>query len=797
MEGLDPKNEAPPAVRWPIPLIFLVGFGLFLFGLLTSSDAVVAEKIGLSGAILLLGVAWFAAVRLKESWQPRLLAVLEEYSQSVEALPERHLAWWIGLASAVGLFAELTLIRWHASAFQLFAYFKNVSLLAAFLGLGLGYALGRRRPLWLPLALPALSLQFLSMQWLRFSSLQEILQNPITEQQALGLARVGFGSLDRLSHTAVSYGFLIVIFTATVLTCIPLGQLASALMRRRPPLEAYGSNLLGSLAGIGLFSLVSYMWSPPAVWLLVTALGIVPFLLLYRPALVAWPSLLVTGLAVLMLAVPFRLNQVEIYSPYQYLAVEIMRGTAPSLQVNHTYYQKVLDLRADALQRDPEQGLATRYYDLPYKVQPHPGKVLIVGSGTGNDVAAALRNQAGHVDAVEIDPAILELGRTIHAEKPYQDGRVDAINQDARSHIRRTDRRYDLIVYGLLDSHTVVSGMSNVRLDSFVYTMEAFREARARLTDSGIIAMTFSMDLVQRRKFFLMLQEAFDGQEPRVLYTNYNNGTMFLIGPGLARSGGAALPFPELTAELRASPINADLSTDDWPFLYMGVRKYPKSYTVMLAALLAVSLLLLYQLLPLGRDFSWPCFFLGAGFMLVETKGITELGLVFGNTWQVVSVVIAGILIMAYLANWVMGKIGNPPAIVTYLLLAAALGLGMNVSGSALLGLHPLLAQVAATALVTLPLFFSGFAFSGELKRYVNVPAALSANLFGAMLGGFCEYNSMYFGFRSLYVFASVLYGLAFVAVCVRALSGFLSKRKDGEASQAAGDTSPATSQAA
>ena len=46
-----------------------------------------------------------------------------------------------------------------------------------------------------------------------------------------------------------------------------------------------------------------------------------------------------------------------------------------------------------------------------------------------------------------------------------------------------------------------------------------------------------------------------------------------------------------------------------------------------------------------------------------------------------------------------------------------------------------------------------------------NSGSALAANLFGAMLGGFLEYNSMYLGFSSLYPLGMVLYGLAWVLV--------------------------------
>ena len=64
---------------------------------------------------------------------------------------------------------------------------------------------------------------------------------------------------------------------------------------------------------------------------------------------------------------------------------------------------------------------------------------------------------------------------------------------------------------------------------------------------------------------------------------------------------------------------------------------------------------------------------------------------------------------------------------------------------------------------MTLPLFFSGFAFSSELEKTPSVGVAMASNLLGAMFGGFLEYNSMYFGFRSLYVLALGLYALAFL----------------------------------
>lgn len=753
---------ALPTIRWPVPVVILIGLGLFTFGELVAPDTPTEMRLAVGGTVA--GLLFLALVALwqRTRWLPRFLKSMEQHTDSLDALPDSSIGGWIALASGVGLFVELMLIRWQASTFQFFAYYKNISLLAAFLGLGIGYALGQRRPVLTPLVLPALGLQFGVLYLLRFSYLAEQLRNPVSEQLAFGLSNQGLLT----PFAALSYGFLILTFIATVLTCLPLGHLASRLMLRRPPLVSYSWNLIGSLLGILLFSALSFLWSPPAVWLLVASVGIGSFLV--RQSSPAWTFVAVgsAAFALTLLAMPLRTDLLDVYSPYQIVSLRVLRDEHPHLQVNHVYYQKILDLSAEAQRQSPELQRSASYYELPYQFQPRPKRVLVVGCGTGNDVAAGLRREAKHIDAVEIDPTILNYGRLLHPEKPYQDERVELFLDDARNFIRRTDRQYDLIVYGLLDSHTLLSGLSSVRLDSFVYTVEAFREARARLAPNGIISMTFSMlSPAQARKFFLMLQEAFDGQGPRVYSSEYDAGTTFVIGPNLSATATPPdVPFKDMTQLYHDATAQVDLSTDDWPFLYMQERRYPASYGLMVAILLLVSLLVLRQLMPLSRtEFSSPCFFLGAGFMLVETKAITELGLTLGNTWQVVSAVIASILVLAFLANLIILRRGAMPPALAYGLLAVSLMLGIFVPGTTVAGVLPPLGKVLATVLVTLPLFFSGFAFSSEMQRQQNLPAALSSNLLGAMLGGFLEYNSMYFGFRSLYFFALVLYGLAFV----------------------------------
>jgi SAM-dependent methyltransferase len=422
---------------------------------------------------------------------------------------------------------------------------------------------------------------------------------------------------------------------------------------------------------------------------------------------------------------------------------------------------------------DPVVKNAAAYYELPYRVFGPPGKVAIVGAGTGNDVAAALRCGAEQVDAIEIDPVILRSGRYFHPEKPYQDPRVHCIVNDARTFLRNTNQRYDMVVYGLLDSHTLLSHASSVRLDSFVYTVEALKEARQRLKDGGVLSLSFCVLSPELgRKIYLMMQQAFGGRAPVCVRAGYDDSVVYLQAKGHDLHVDAELlrqcGFEDATPIYGNQELRADVSTDDWPFFYMPQRIYPSSYIVMMALIAALSVAVTANFaggkMSLGHA---AFFFLGAGFMLVETKGITELGLTFGNTWHVIGVVICGILLMGFLANSVVRWVKFRRPWLLYALLVATLALGYVISRSGGLG-STLWGRIGTVAVLTAPMFASGLVFSSLLRSSRDVAGALASNLLGAMFGGILEYNSMYFGFRFLYLLAIGLYLAALLSSVIR-----------------------------
>jgi len=701
--------------------------------------------------------------------------------------------WMLFLASFLVLYFELVVIRYLSTEIRVFAYLKNLTLIASFFGIGLGMTLGQIPKLrrYFPLVTAAMFLLITFAAQLRLTHL------PIP-----GAQYAMFGSTPEIPAGPFGVFWIPAMFmfffavvsgmlNLVVMFFMVLGGLVGERLAPFEPLRGYAINLAGSLAGILAFTALSFAGLPPVIWVLIGLLVAVPFFIRERL------SLSVFALLVCAMALPHPDDSLSRYSPIvgraleqqtfwsPYYRITLLELAPPAgwsrpgayiLDVNHDYHQKVIDLSSDFTSRFPNyepNHASLPAYNLAYELVPNPGQVLVVGAGTGNDVASAVRHGATHVDAVEIDPTILKLGRKYHPEHPYDSPRVTVHNDDARAFLKRTNQKYDLIVFGFLDSHTMLTSFSALRLDDYVYTLESFREAKALLKDGGTMVLGFAAGRSYiTDRIFATLTAAF-GQAPVAYFTKYDvSGVVFVEGKGASHK----LPeYEDITPELKINQSGAILATDHWPFLYLQSRTIPTSMLGVMIIFVFVALGVMRRTNSLGRltgRQDLHLFFLGAGFMLLETRGVTELSLLFGSTWIVNAIVIASFLTMGLLANALV--IFRPISrSVAYGALFLLLILGIFVPYSVFSPLPVAERVLAAAVLVGLPVFFSGLVFSLSFREVTNSAQGLGVNLLGAVIGGVLENLVMIGGTPILGMLAILLYGFSAVL-----LTGLFARRE-------------------
>jgi SAM-dependent methyltransferase len=454
-------------------------------------------------------------------------------------------------------------------------------------------------------------------------------------------------------------------------------------------------------------------------------------------------------------------------------------------------------------------------YRLPYLLNRDAGgqpfrDVLIIGAGSGNDVAAALAEDVQHVDAVEIDPVINELGRMHHPNRPYSDPRVTIHLDDGRSFVRKTTGRYDLISYALVDSLALHSSYSSLRLESFLFTEQALRDVKAKLKPGGVFAMYnfYRQGWVVGR--LVRLAETVFGSRPIVISMPYqerigpsNNQrdfiTFLLVGNGEStvvdaiRAHFAAAPgfwlnrrprFNETvngfgpappdvpgTARsefMRIAPAEVDvtgsgpLPRDDWPFLYLREPAVPALNLRGIAIVAALALAILLAFAPLRRVRpNGQMFFLGAGFMLLETKGVVHMALLFGATWMVNSIVFFAILVMILLSNLYVLAVRPRRLRAYYALLLITLGINAAVPMAVYLALPGASKVMASCTVVYLPVFFAGVIFATAFRSSRQPDVDFGSNIGGIILGGLSEYLSLVVGFDHLLWIAIGYYALS------------------------------------
>jgi hypothetical protein len=638
-------------------------------------------------------------------------------------------------ASFLMLFVELGLIRWAGAYNVYLSFFTNFILLASFLGIGVGFLrAGDRRDLFrfTPLALAGI-VAYLGLF-------------PVEGARVNGLLQVVGGFGWPAVPKAIS---LSVIFVLSFLTMAAIAQGVARIFVRFEALDAYGLDILGSLLGIVAFSILSFLDAPPLAWGCVVAAVCVALMDRSRRRDLAPIALFLVVLAILSFAPR------TYWSPYQRITTSVpWKNGSISISVNGRPHQRIMPLEFMRVDQ------AFRFE--PYSRSPDNllTNVLIIGAGSGNDVAIALSEGAQHVDAVEIDPTLYELGRDLHPEHPYQDPRVSVHIQDGRAFLHDTDQRYDLVLFAIPDSLTALAGQSSLRLENYLFTQEAIQEVRDHLTDHGVVAM-YHYYLPTTVDRYADTLDRFVGSPPCL---DASEGT----GPRSRIVLTAAVHPSELSCEgiWHRPAVVPEADTDDYPFPYLSGRGIPRFYQGALLLILLGSVVAIRTTAgPFRRMGTYlDLFFMGAAFLLLETTNVVRFALLFGTTWFVNALVFAGILLSVFLAIWVTKRWRVRRRSWLYVPLFATVALAWAVPPDILLDLGFVPRFLAAVALGFAPVFVGNLVFADRFRDVGSSTVAFGTNLLGAIVGGVLEYGALVVGYRALLIAVAALYGLALVA---------------------------------
>jgi hypothetical protein len=743
------------------------------------------------------------------------------------------------LISVLILFLELAAIRWFPAHALHLTFFTNVVLLACFLGMSVGCLAANHRRNYLAWTPVLLVIGLAAAHVVEITSGSFVKWDEGRESPQVVFFGVATHTPDIFRYpipVEVLCGlFFIVIALAMIGPGQELGRLLSLWPNR---VQAYTINITGSIVGIVLFAACSWLQLAPTWWFGLVALALAYFFFISpRRRLVAKRVVLVPVTAVLLLLVVGLASYTLIHNDFQGQK-EARQIWSPYYRIDFKPYDLSLSVNLIFHQSMVSRNDKYAAYALPHILNRDAGRppfknVMIIGAGSGNDVSRALQWGAEHVDAVEIDPAIYRLGMGYHPDHPYQDPRVEIHNDDGRNFLRATDRKYDLIIYALVDSLVLHSGYSNIRLESYLFTQHAFRDVKRHLNPDG----TFVVYNYFRQGWLISrlqrsLDEVFGAGNPLCLTLPYRkviepevntagDFTVFFSGntgnlrlaftqqqeyflrtdqaPSPGSPNGFLQPAPDERQRFNSAseeerqkspwqkfgmatvvqpPGALPPATDDWPFFYLRKPMMPALSIRGIAIMAGLALLLIIVFVPRRhspeananrangdagrrRSLNLQIFFLGAGFMLIETKAVVTMALLFGSTWVVNSVVFFAVLVMILIANLWTLKTNVTRLWPYYIGLFVTLALNTIIPLDFFLGMNRSVQVLGSSLLVFAPVLFAGVIFAASFKRTAEPDRAFGYNIAGAMLGGLAENTSMLLGFQYVVLVAILFYALS------------------------------------
>lgn len=654
-------------------------------------------------------------------------------------------------------FVELTIIRFTgANIYYLFA-FANFILIASFLGMGIGFL--RSHSAKNLFGLSPLFLTFILFLSDYFSVDYTVTLNPKTDN-------LDYFATVFHNHVYPIWFTLPLIFCLVVALMLTLADGVKRAFQVFSPLEAYRLEILGSLSGLLVFTLFSFCHAKPLAWGIIIFLCYLSLLNIKEKNNVLMQSLQIISLALMIfIFAKESMTPNHFWSSYYKIVLKPYSFDRYAVDVNGLIQQVIESV--------DQRKKVKPFYFVPYQnriANDALDRVLVIGAGTGGDVAIALSEGAKHVDAVEIDPVLYTLGKNFNKDHPYDDPRVTVFINDGRAFLQQNKEKYDMIIFALTDSLMLIMGQSSLRLENYLYTQEGLTAAANHLKPHGIFT------------FYNYIQPEWFVDRMANTLTK-----IFHQPPCMTKYDEKDYWATVLTNSFNPSSLRCNHywnaqqnpymkpATDDHPFIYLKDNHLSSLYLFLLGFILIISLCFIKIF---GGHYAtilkyFDLFLMGIAFLLLETKNIIHFALLFGTTWLVNALVFIGILFSVYLAVEVANWAKNLKPFMLYILLITALALSWFMPNSSFLNLSPLPRFLFATALAFSPIFIANLIFSSRFKTTRQSTAAFGANLLGAVVGGLLEYSAILIGYRHLFIVIAVLYTIAILFMIFSKQTGF------------------------
>lgn len=350
----------------------------------------------------------------------------------------------------------------------------------------------------------------------------------------LAAQRIGFNPLEILwdanQQLRLAYVYLLLVvpfFFAALCVCLTF---------TRFPAEAhriYSADIAGAGTGSLGIILVLYVLMPIAALKLLCVLAFLSAMLVWRRLSGAGPAYIIAAMLLLFppqwsalhlsdykdLSATLRIQGARVIaqdsSPLGWLTVvendRVPFRHAPGMSLNATVAlpaQLGVFTDGDGLspitrfdgRREPLAYLDFLTSALPYHLLPRPS-VLVLGSGTGSDLLQAYYHHAQHMDAVELNPQMVDLVQKrygAYSGHPYSLPGVRLHIGEARGFVTGSSASWDLIQVALLDSFGVSSAGLHALSENYLYTVEGLRVYLRHLNAGGMLALTRWVSLPPR-----------------------------------------------------------------------------------------------------------------------------------------------------------------------------------------------------------------------------------------------------------------------------------------------------------